>query len=305
MVMPEIKRVTFSAAGYCVELTTSSPLLAEYFRWKTALLPAEDGMPRIRVRLVIGTEPPAGESYRFIKEVKEGVNQGTRLWQDGSTGDSLILIPPEIVDNLIANSSMLAPLLACIFAQRGILLLHGAAVTVGGRTVLIAGYSGSGKTTLTASCLLRGCGYLSDDTLLMRNGILYPLESTIHPLRDLPFAFGPGVPFYPEQESFIKRHLDLSLCKDRFEKSAAPSALLCLKRLSDPDLKIGPCSFSDFLSVLLTSSVLQLEGERDYIALFHKQMRGLGTLPAWFMTPGDDPDKNCDALESAMIIDNQ
>ncbi len=56
------------------------------------------------------------------------------------------------------NKMLFEPLRA-----RGVAMAHAGLVTRGGTGGLIPGRSGAGKSTTTLACLLRGCGFLSDD----------------------------------------------------------------------------------------------------------------------------------------------
>lgn len=50
---------------------------------------------------------------------------------------------------------------------RGVPVLHGSAVSIGGRAVAFLGRSGTGKSTLCAELLRLGCGFVADDALAL------------------------------------------------------------------------------------------------------------------------------------------
>ena len=64
----------------------------------------------------------------------------------------------------------LLPLLGWVFAERGLAILHAAAIEIGGGAVLFGGRSGTGKSTTALACLDAGLGYLGDDLCLVEPG---------------------------------------------------------------------------------------------------------------------------------------
>lgn len=79
---------------------------------------------------------------------------------------------------------LLGTCMGVLLMQRGILPLHGSAVTVKGKAYAIVGDSGAGKSTLTAALLQQGCRLLSDDVIPVK----------FH--NDVPVA----IPSYPQQK---------------------------------------------------------------------------------------------------------
>ncbi len=78
-----------------------------------------------------------------------------------------------------------------VLADRGALLLHGAAAVRDGRTLLLAGPRGGKKTLVLLSLLKEGWHYLSDDKMVLHQGRLYPFQRQItirgHHLAALPW----------------------------------------------------------------------------------------------------------------------
>src|SRR5436190_17257795 len=62
------------------------------------------------------------------------------------------------------------PVAAVRLRQRGLLVLHGSAVTLNGRAVVFCGASGWGKSTLAAALHRRGHPLLADDFAAIRIG---------------------------------------------------------------------------------------------------------------------------------------
>jgi hypothetical protein len=67
---------------------------------------------------------------------------------------------PRFIAHLIAG-----PALAVVLHQRGRLVLHASAVSVGGEIVAFLGHSGCGKSTVAAALHARGCTLVTDDVL--------------------------------------------------------------------------------------------------------------------------------------------
>lgn len=64
--------------------------------------------------------------------------------------------------------TLLLPVLARLFSQRGHLVLHSAGLLVDGQAVVALAGSGQGKSTLVTAALTAGHGVLSDDLIVLR-----------------------------------------------------------------------------------------------------------------------------------------
>jgi energy-coupling factor transporter ATP-binding protein EcfA2 len=63
----------------------------------------------------------------------------------------------------LINLVLLGHVMALLLHRRGMTVLHGSALSVGGDAVAFVGDKGAGKSTLAAACLNAGHGLLSDD----------------------------------------------------------------------------------------------------------------------------------------------
>jgi hypothetical protein len=69
---------------------------------------------------------------------------------------------PAAIENLYLNQ-----ILPLALSRQGKLVLHASAVAIAGKGIVFAGPSGRGKSTLAASFAISGCGFLTDDDLLV------------------------------------------------------------------------------------------------------------------------------------------
>ncbi len=62
---------------------------------------------------------------------------------------------------------LLGPVLGFVLRLRGLVCLHGSAVVVAGRAIVLAGKPGAGKSTTAAALAARGCPVLADDLAVL------------------------------------------------------------------------------------------------------------------------------------------
>lgn len=58
--------------------------------------------------------------------------------------------------------------LGLLLHRRGVLCIHGSALSINGRTITLVGDSGAGKSTTAASLIVRGATLISDDVVALR-----------------------------------------------------------------------------------------------------------------------------------------
>lgn len=118
-------------------------------------------------------------------------DKGTRtayFWtRDGS------LLPDWI------TAAPLRTILNWFLTDQGIHLVHGGAVGVGGKVVLLSAPGGSGKSTTTLSCLLSGMDYLGDDYVGIETGE----KHTVHCLFNSAKITPNTIPTFPEMKERI------------------------------------------------------------------------------------------------------
>jgi len=85
---------------------------------------------------------------------------GTVLVRDGAR--IIVDAAPRVAESIL-RLYVLGPALATLLRQRGLLVLHASAVSVGGEAIAFLGGPGWGKSTTAAALHARGHGVLADD----------------------------------------------------------------------------------------------------------------------------------------------
>ena len=87
-----------------------------------------------------------------------------------SSGRRIVAELADGIDAYDAAPYVLGSALAILLHQRGLLVLHGAAVAREGRALIVCGHSGAGKSTLAAALCRAGCTFISDDIAVVDTG---------------------------------------------------------------------------------------------------------------------------------------
>jgi hypothetical protein len=92
---------------------------------------------------------------------------GSFLITDGER--ILVDVPsPDVLGKKIFRRILQNELMAVLLMQRGLLVLHGSAVTINGKAVIFLGDRGAGKSTTAAAFHSSGHSVLEDDTVAIR-----------------------------------------------------------------------------------------------------------------------------------------
>ena len=84
-------------------------------------------------------------------------------------------ITVDTADDAFARQCVLGPGLGVLLHRRGLLVLHGSAVDIGGRAVVLVGHKGAGKSTTAAALVARGHRLLTDDLVALdAGGVVLP-----------------------------------------------------------------------------------------------------------------------------------
>jgi hypothetical protein len=132
-------------------------------------------------------------------------------------GREVVVDPsPGLDDEGVLRLFILGPVLAVLLGQRGHLLLHASAVTVGSGAVLFLGEAARGKSTTAAALHARGHALVTDDIAVLR------VEEGGRPLL---FPGFPQLKLWPEAlVSLGENPGELPRCNPRFEKRARRAA---------------------------------------------------------------------------------
>ncbi|EHQ89382.1 serine kinase of the HPr protein, regulates carbohydrate metabolism [Desulfosporosinus youngiae DSM 17734] len=84
-----------------------------------------------------------------------------------SEGKRIVIEPCPEADNLKLNSYIYGTCFEVLLIQRGMLALHGSAVVIDGKCIIISGVSGAGKSTLALALREMGYPFLTDDVAFL------------------------------------------------------------------------------------------------------------------------------------------
>lgn len=180
---------------------------------------------------------------------------------------------------------------------KDMLVLHGAAVGVNGRGVLIAAQGGGGKSTLSVSCLLQNMDFVSDDHLLVnRFGSLQamPLYKTIKLNPDMMEQIRPEMPvIWTDDSRGGKKTMDASNCD--FSPRLPIKALISPMITDGSEPTIHRISAEPVLNQLIQSTLQQIGTYRNFDAAQAIIVRFCG-MPVYELQLCKDLSKNVELL---------
>jgi hypothetical protein len=126
-------------------------------------------LERPDVRIILGETPPELAGATVCRPQLQIAPQSLLLKVRAAgdfwirNGNEMILnplpdAPPETVRLFLLGSAF-----GAVLHQRGILPIHGSALTYQGQALILTGISGAGKSTLAAALVRKGCKLLTDD----------------------------------------------------------------------------------------------------------------------------------------------
>ena len=123
-----------------------------------------------------------GEIPSFLGKNKE---KGYGTWTNGTSdawfytpgaaqyyidhGEKIIVELEKNANDTLVRSMILSAGMSLILLQRNEVVMHGSALVIDNKTLIICGASGAGKSTIADSLLQNGAGFLADDTVHLHN----------------------------------------------------------------------------------------------------------------------------------------
>ena len=160
-------------------------------------------------------ERPAAVAWRPEGELGVLAGNGGRVLLTPGASESHLQIHPDVAHRTDHLEPLLEAALGHAMAARGECFLHGAALELRGRRLLVLGASGSGKSTLAAAVAASGGRIVSDDCLILGRVDAQPVAR----------AARRNVWLRPTSAALVP-----ALAGRRLRTIAAPDGRLCLDR---------------------------------------------------------------------------
>lgn len=124
------------------------------------------------VTISLGPVRAPSEAVVSGRHFVAGVGETLFWWDDVGHlvvrgGAEIEVAPRPDADPIALREALLGPAIAAALQQRGRLVLHGSAISVGNRAVALLAHSGAGKSTLAAALWQRGHPFLADDLAVL------------------------------------------------------------------------------------------------------------------------------------------
>lgn len=141
--------------------------LASYLSLPGLRAATDEGVPQISIRRGRVRDPGA-YPRTGIAAWEEPSADGIAWYGRGRLRISEAVIDVDGTDERFLRQCLVGPGLGVLMHRRGHLVLHGSAVDVGGRAVILLGQKGAGKSTTAGELLRRGHRLLTDDLVVLR-----------------------------------------------------------------------------------------------------------------------------------------
>ena len=181
--------------------------------------------------------------------------------------------------------------LSWLLNRHGMQMVHGAAVAIGARAVLLAGAGGAGKSTTALACALAGMGYLGDDYCAIEPdaGKVHMVYRTAKVLPST-LAMLPALRAMlvnPERIDEEKGVIFLDAGDVPLVASADLRAVLLPRFAEQAATSLSPASRPEAIRAILPSTVGGLMGGTAVTA--HHILKLVQQVPAFHLNLGTDP----------------
>ena len=284
-------RHTFHPLGFTLELETNSSaiLTAAHESWAEQTAIPTPGLAPLKLRIGVTASPrtecpPATvirASEHLLSIVADSENSAvcdlTRGQAFAWVNQAALLYPSYLRYHFLESIAL------CLLSASHVTPVHGAAVSLEGRGILLCGASGAGKSTLAYACARAGWTFTSDDaSYLLWNRPIPTVRGNSHQLRFRPSARAlfPEVahhPLTPRTEgkpSVEIRTRDLTITT---APEAAIHAIVFLKRHETPRTTLTPL-LAEHTAPYLEQTLFPLESVRR---LQSTALHALLRLPAY------------------------
>jgi len=218
---------------------------------------------------------------------------------DFASRRAVVWLGDDFAPAWLCSRPILAPIHAVLLRTPWV-PLHGGAVSLNGRTLLLAGIGRAGKTTAALACALAGWDYAGDDFVLVNSqtALVEPLFTSARLRNDLSSLF-PGIldarAEISHEDGEVRHELRMEhvLQPDQLTGGKA-AALLLPRRRGAERPEFEPARPIDAFNALLTMTVTLTPGWPDLVS--KKLMSVIGLAPIFFIDTGATPNAIPDAF---------
>lgn len=314
----------YRLGGMAVRLRFAGSRLVEPMTLALAHLeiPASES-PQLTVRVwdseTTCTEPPrprwGNDAYRergvidgyFERGLYTLFEWGTRTLNvlDAPGGEGFFWIASPSGLGMPEWGAPLRSMLHLWLGERGVQMVHAAAVGRPEGAVALVGGSGAGKSTTSLSCLRSDLRLLGEDYCIVEPGSPPEVSSvygtaklddrSMRRLPELaPLVVAAGGPGFDEKEL-----LDLHSGIPGKLLAEAPLRALAMPRIGEgPETRAVPCSRGALLAAMAPSTMLQLAGASE--ETMRRLTRIVGSVPCFSLEVGSEPDGVAAAVEAML-----
>ncbi len=225
----------------------------------------------------------------------------TLMAADVQSGNAFVITESGMGQRGFERASPLRGPLSWLFAARGRLIVHAAAIASEGRGVLLIGPGGAGKSTLASAALQTGWAFLGDDLVAISTSgppEIFSLYCTAKARWASPFTL-PDYTAVPEwHEADIKRIYRLDgHYRSQIQSQASLNAVVLIERTHGVPT-MAPLSPAKAMATLAGTTHELLPGAGSELVMGLAPI--LRSAPCWRFDPGPRPHEGLDLLGATL-----